>query len=415
MSEPRTTVALMTEPTQFKFERRLEGYTNDSIMTLDADQFSRLKAWSPRRRMIGLRVVFGYGTVLIATGGTAVTVEFSHPSTVVVSSPDGAGEIDGVGVGGGVHVQINALANELEAVQQTIGDELLTPNITIDHRGVIRHFAGVANLTGLLGQLISTRTADGEPPGRLIGIESVNPSGKLVGVNVTGLHASRLTDLGKLSVFSPDIESLYDLACPFDRLACRIRRCRQRGRFDPTEDQSSTPRERAHWFRDLHDAIGSMSVSASTRAAVRWCHALLEHEAIKLRRLQQAKSHTRRQRFGREAIESLGRWLHRCVGYGQRPSRAFACWMMTTAAVITWSAIFRTVESGLTGWVRRSLEVALSTLGVLRLGSSSDAGTLVHPGFEPVAYLLVGLPFIFFVISLREFFRSPLNPRSSTP
>ena len=35
-------------------------------------------------------------------------------------------------------------------------------------------------------------------------------------------------------------------------------------------------------------------------------------------------------------------------------------------------------------------------------------------GFEPIAYLLVGLPFIFFVLSLREFFRSPLNSRTPT-
>ena len=35
--------------------------------------------------------------------------------------------------------------------------------------------------------------------------------------------------------------------------------------------------------------------------------------------------------------------------------------------------------------------------------------------FEPIAYLIVGLPFIFFLVSRREFFRSPLNQRSAMP
>ena len=53
---------------------------------------------------------------------------------------------------------------------------------------------------------------------------------------------------------------------------------------------------------------------------------------------------------------------------------------------------------------------------MLRLGSGGEAGGLLgDPAFDPVAYLVVGLPFIFFVLSMREFFRSPLNPRSSMP
>ena len=108
------------------------------------------------------------------------------------------------------------------------------------------------------------------------------------------------------------------------------------------------------------------------------------------------------------------RWLHRCVGYGQRPSRAFVCWFVNSAVVIAWSAQRRTVEDGVYGWAQRVSEVVLSPLRVLRLGSNGETGLLGGSGFEPIAYLLVGLPFIFFVLSLREFFRSPLNSRAST-
>ena len=67
--------------------------------------------------------------------------------------------------------------------------------------------------------------------------------------------------------------------------------------------------------------------------------------------------------------------------------------------------------AGSTGWLARFAEVLLSPLGVLRLGSDTT-DLLIGPALDPVAGLLVGLPFIFFVLSLREFFRSPLGPRS---
>ena len=46
---------------------------------------------------------------------------------------------------------------------------------------------------------------------------------------------------------------------------------------------------------------------------------------------------------------------------------------------------------------------------VLRLGSNGETGLSSGSWFEPIAYLLVGLPCIFFMLSLRAFFRSPLN------
>ena len=143
---------------------------------------------------------------------------------------------------------------------------------------------------------------------------------------------------------------------------------------------------------------------------------LLEHEAIKRRRSPQTTPPTRRvrHRLRRETIENLGRWLHRCVGYGQRPSRALVSWLVTSTVVIAWSAQSRTVEDGVSGWAERVSEVVLSPLRVLRLGSNGETGLLGGSGFEPIAYLLVGLPFIFFVLSLREFFRSPLNSRTPT-
>ncbi|MDE0657406.1 MAG: hypothetical protein OXH58_12570 [Acidimicrobiaceae bacterium] len=273
---------------------------------------------------------------------------------------------------------------------------------------MVRNFVGEANARILQGELICE---NGDKPGRLVG-HIQDTRGKLIGVDITGIRGD-LKPLGKLSVFSPDIESLYDLACFYNPLA-RWLRWFNRGFYhsDPPEDERSTPREMAHWFRDLHGALGPMAVSASTRSAVRWCYSLLEHEAIKRRWVPKSENSIITVQTLQEVIENGGRWLHRCVGYGQRPSRAFWCWMLTSAAVARWSEEIRAVGDGWAGWIGRFLEVALSPLGgVLQLGSRDDAQPLVHSGYEPVAYLLIGLPFVFFVISLRTFFRSPLNPR----
>ena len=101
---------------------------------------------------------------------------------------------------------------------------------------------------------------------------------------------------------------------------------------------------------------------ASTRAAVRWCYALLEHEAIKPRctRISGDRPGWLRRLASPEALESLGRWLYRCVGYGQRPSRAFACWLTAAIGVTVWSLCADAAEAGPTGWVERIAEVMLS-------------------------------------------------------
>ena len=399
---------------------RLEGYSG-AIQELGGNQFGQDRTWSPTEQHRALRIRLEQGTVLIAAKGTTVEVRARSEARsmwIVVGASDGPCEIDGVGVKGDVQVRIETTANVLEGLERTTRDTRVVPLIDIMGRGVVRDFVGIAQIGRFDGQLISKRGLRNERPGQITELGDRGHGGKLVGVDVTRLRsAPHFAHVKQLSVFSPDIESLYDLACPFDRIACRLRRWRRGGLFDPSEDRSSTPRERAHWFRDLYAAMGSNAVPASPRAAVRWCYALLEHESIKPRRTPLRGTRVRwlRQLASREALESLGRWLHRCVGYGQRPSRALACWLVATAVVTFWSVQCRAVEDGAMGWIQRIIEVLLSPLGVLRLRSGETTGLLDNPAFDPVAYLVVGLPFIFFVLSIREFFRSPLNPRSSMP
>ena len=356
----------MTEPLdEFKLLDRT-AYPDDSILRLGLVRLQGGAAWSPTEQETALMLTSNRGSVLIAAKGTDVEVRFQQSGkTVLVHSEDDV--IDGLYLHGDICVTIDAKVQMLEAVEWPSPDRRRVPRIDITHRGVVRDFVGVANVQQLQGRLIST--SEGEKPGRLVGTIA-QTGGKLIGVDITGIRGD-LKPLGKLSIFSPDIESLYDLGCFYDPLA-RWLRWFNRGFFhsDPPEDERSTPREMAHWFRDLYDALGPMTVSASTRSAVRWCYSLLEHEAIKRRWVPRSEHSIITIRALQEVIESGGRWLYRCVGYGQRPSRALWCWMLTSAAVARWSDEIRIVENGLAGWIGRFLEVALSPLGgVLQLGS----------------------------------------------
>ena len=402
-------------PVEFQFSQSLKGYP-ESPLILDFAGLERRGGWTPTKAPRAVCVVTDHGCVLVAAKDTNVQVRTKGQSTVVVAKAEegerigAGGEIDAIGVEGAVTVRIETTTEVLEAVQR---DGFVAPSIQITSEGVVRDFTGDVRLESLHGQLTSLNR---NRPGKLVGVSTGTDRGKLVGVDITGIATGeQFKRLGGLSVFSPDVDSLYDLACHSDALTDRLRKLRRRRPFDSTKDPKP-PQERAHWFRDLYGAIETRAVSASTRAALRWCYMLLEHEAIKLERSPKTTpwSERIRRRLRRETIESLGRWLHRCVGYGQRPSRAFASWLAASAAVTIWSALSRTVECSPSAWAERVTEVVLSPLRVLRLGTNAETGLLGGSGFEPIAYLLVGLPFIFFVFSLREFFRSPLSSRTST-
>ena len=403
----------------FTFTERLEGYS-DAIVELTFDELREKGGWATTDEHPGLRVLCENGTVLVAAKDASVTVDRQNEINgewVIVrrSGPwretDG---LDGIGVAGFVRVRIEVTANVLECIERSTEGVVYEPLIEVRTNGVVRDFVGVCGLERLDGELICQRSGRSERPARVTALGD-NSSGKLVGVDVTQLRSPLYFErVKRLSVFSPDVESLYDSACSFDRLAAWLRRRRL---LEPSQHQhQSTPRERAHWFRDLYEAMGSNAVPASTRAAVRWCYALLEHESIKPRRTPSRSASTpwRRRLFSREAVESIGRWLHRCVGYGQRPSRALACWLIATTGVTIWSAQHSTANRSAAGWLQRGAEVLLSPLRVLRLGYDSTPELLGGPALDAVAYLVVGLPFLFFVVSLREFFRSPLSRRPST-
>ena len=162
------------------------------------------------------------------------------------------------------------------------------------------------------------------------------------------MPASSLKSLAKLAVCSPDTQSFFSDVARWDKSSRICRRVLRSETLDPLGAGDESPRARAHWYRDLDGALRSHAVPATVRAAVRWCYSVLEHESIK------PLSASRPKPRWRDTVcsvcwswprgERLGRALYRLVGYGQRPSRAFACWFLLAVGVTAWSAT--TVRTG---------------------------------------------------------------------
>lgn len=370
-------------------------------------------SWEATTERRGLRVVYPGGNVWVVAGPGDASVSYNEKS-VKIGDSDGRGEVAIVGVEGNLPVEIWAKVGLLECVPAA-HDETAVTLLSIRHTATVNRFVGCAELQMLEGRLFAERSSHREPPGRIIGAlhEDHLTGGTLVGVDITEVHASFVARLAKLAVCSPDVRSLYDDVARWDTLSRVCRRVQRLGTLDRPGDGES-PRARAHWYRDLDGALRSQAVPATVRAAVRWCYAVLEHEAVKAAsRLNPGSAGVRRLRglLRWPRGERLGRALYRLVGYGQRPLRAFACWLLFAVVVTAWSAGTVPPE-GVLNVLWRFVEVLVSPLRVLRLGNQSSTPLVTPSELEGLAYVMVGVPFIFVVIALREFFRSPLARRA---
>ena len=353
------------------------------------------------------------GGVWVVSDPSATRV-WQQDGEVHIGERDSSDEVAAVGIEGKVTVHIWASVGLLECTSNP-SDRAAVPNVLIRRTGTVDRFVGLAQLGYLEGRIFAKRESLRRPPGRLIGpIEGVLGGGTLVGVDITGVHPSFLEKLAELAVCSPDVQSFYNDATRWDSLTAISRRFRRREPPVPLGAGVGTPRARAHWYRDLYGALRDQAIPATVRAAIRWSYALLEHEAIKAR--EPSTTHSEAKTWSPRLLrwplgERFGRSLYRLVGYGQRPSRALACWFLATVGVTAWSAC--TAQGGnIVDHLELFAAILVSPLRVLRLGNQPDTPLVDPHRLEGLAYVVIGVPFVFVLISLREFFRSPLSGRA---
>lgn len=284
----------------------------------------------------------------------------------------------------------------------------IVPRISLLARGNISNLVGRLEFRRLEGRAVSAPSA----PAQVIGLPEMHSRGGiLIGIDPTHLPYAPVGWLAQLSVFDPNVQTLYDDVLEWDSIPECFRRTRQISACGERPD-SNTPRERAHWYQHLVTATGGQAMSATTRAAIHWCYAFLQHCSIQQRPINRIRGSGRIHDpyYVRGPLfERLGRWVHRCFGYGYRPSRPFLSWIVVAIGVTAWSIISTNGCTGGADYLVRFAAVLLSPLRFLRLGSESGESLVEPEGLQALAQLIVGVPFIFFIVSLREFFRSPLS------
>ena len=60
----------------------------------------------------------------------------------------------------------------------------------------------------------------------------------------------------------------------------------------------------------------------------------------------------------------------------------------------------------------RFIEILLMPIGYLRLGSTGTTSMFEPNAVDLLSRLLIGLPFLFSILSIRQYFRSPVGQRS---
>ena len=359
------------------------------------------------------------GRVWVVTSDSDASVDYGH-GTVHVGSNGKPCTVDLVAVQGGCAVEVWGRIGSLICVPG-VGSEYGPPAILVRDSATIERFSGIMEARVLHGRVFGDVARRPLVPAQvtLLGGKDSSAGGALVDVDITELPAGHVAELlQELSLCSPDVRSLYDDVNRWGKRTTWCELGQKPSQRSSPQPRGGTPLARAHWYRDLYKVIRNQASPATTRAAVRWCFARLEHEAIR------ASSRTRDARdtaVGAMSFlrwprgERFGRWLYRFVGYGQRPSRAFWTWLTMTVAMAIWSLWTVPADGGAGHYFLRGVALLVAPLRILRLGSEA-ASPLVDPAeLEGLAFLAVGVPFIFVVLSLREFFRTPLAGKSRDP
>ena len=152
-------------------------------------------------------------------------------------------------------------------------------------------------------------------------------------------------------------------------------------------------RERAERIARLSDVVGRRVNSGNSRAWLNWSIARLQHRGLRL-----------------FAYERLFRSAFRVVGYGYRPGPAFLTWVATAAMglVYAWWHEDPAKDPVVFGWsmFERLGEFMFLPIGYLQFADANGALSLTPPIADIGIRVLIGVPFLFMLLSLRQYFRT---------
>ena len=230
-----------------------------------------------------------------------------------------------------------------------------------------------------IGRIDGRLSSDPSNRLRILGVEADGAGmGQLFGADPTSIPLRQIGNLKELYVFEP-------AAAPIQKFA--------EGALGEFEI-----RERAQWIRQLDEAMSPRAQSGRTRASIKWAAARLQHRSL----------------TGLSG-ERLGRSVHRLLGYSYLPQWPAFWWLMM--------ALFVPLFSSRRCWSPGDAECALQPGGyfsdvlkamffpfrVLRITSEDSAFEGLHELLVPIAGVLIGVPFLFTVLALKNYLYSPAD------
>lgn len=261
------------------------------------------------------------------------------------------------------------------------------PTLHVPATSVVHELRGEVRLGEIAGRVEVPSSAGRRDKTQPPVVHDIAPqeatTGYVVGVNPTSVEYAALENANRLHVFEPDPRAL-------------MRWADERGR------KPYQARTAAATAMRISEQVRSSAASGGARSAAAWAAARTHHAAV-----------------DRSHLERLLRWFHRLFGYSHRP---FPPLMTYLAMVGTWTVLAclldlvnedRQVEhpfwrdpgdtASLTGRI-----AILPVTWLLRVSDTEGAATLFSNLFTGVlAFITVGLPFIFFIVALRNFMAAP--------
>jgi len=227
-------------------------------------------------------------------------------------------------------------------------------------------------------------------------------------VDVSKLPAGQIHLLRHLRVLEVSDAALKRFACERTSFRCNARAIwsvlpRARGREPGTDRRGPLTtdeiRSRSETAAQLAEMLGGKVNSGGSRARLYWAVARLQHRGLR-----------------NSAPEKAFRAAYRLVGYGYRPLPALTSWAVVAflGLLYAWSGAYAGEPAEVAfgwQWIERYIEVLFMPVGYLRLGSADATQLFERTAVDIVSRVLVGLPFLFTILSIRQYFRSPIGQR----
>ena len=237
--------------------------------------------------------------------------------------------------------------------------------------------------------------------------------GHLTNADVRYLPVDQIPHLSKLRVLELSGRSL--------KLFARDELVRIGSRWPPRRPLLLKARMSGHDVSDRSETAAELArllvdrvTSGNSRAWLFWCVERLQHRSLET-----------------HGFEHLFRSAYRMVGYGFRPMPAVSTWVLMALLGLLWGLGIGAVETTIAdqegilsvitdtnpisadaSLIGRYLEFLLYPISAVGFGASSGVLRLQPTSVDLIARVLIGIPFVFVVLSSKRFFRTQVDPKA---